>query len=352
MTRLIDNRMYLVRNIDALKSEDVESHIVEYEVITDAHIVGEFTYGPYYFTIWEFSDKQKGEERKLCLRIREKVFSNGERPWESASKSGFYHGGGIADELVALSSLFMRGRFKLGSMVRMDDIPRLISVKRGWIDEQLVKGESNLGEMPQWLKLVEGLNPDHHQKFILAVRLYHQALILIEEQPDMAYLNLVSAIETLCQESSIGEVTLADFDPQLSELVGSIENEDLRSRIEQAILGRERFIRRRFVSFICDHIEEDFWTGERPKYGIITPEQLPDLLKRIYDQRSRTLHTGEAFPPSVFSPPVMGAEIDFSFGIVSGGKKWDPKDFLPHPYFFEKLVNHVLKTFVKRNQLG
>jgi hypothetical protein len=345
-------RMYFIRNIEALKDKDVESQAFEFEVITDADIVGKSTYGPYHFTIWEISNKHGGEERKLCFRIRERAFSNDDQPWESAKRSGFYHGGGIADELVALASLFLRRRFKHGSIVRMNDRPILLSRSKRWIDRPLVAGQSNLAELPEWLKLVEALDSNYHQRFILAVRLYHRALLLIEEQPDIAYLNLVSAIEVLCHDADIGEVTLSDLDLKIAKLVGSVENKDLRNNIEQTILKREQFIRRRFVTFILNHIEDDFWTGEeRPKQGRIKPEELPDLLKRIYDQRSRTLHDGEPFPPSVFAPPLMGAEIDFSLGMTVGEKKWEPKDFIPHPYFFERLVNHVLKTFLKRNQL-
>jgi len=50
-------KMHFIRNMEALNNVDVKSHVTEYEVITDAHIVGEFLYGPYYFTIWEFSNK-------------------------------------------------------------------------------------------------------------------------------------------------------------------------------------------------------------------------------------------------------------------------------------------------------
>lgn len=347
-----DKTMYFIRNIKALKNEDVESHIAEYEVIADADIIGEFTYGPYYFTIWEISDKQEGEERKLCLRIQisDIAFSADDQPWKSAKRSGFYHGGGIPAELVALASLFLRRRLKPGPIVRMDDSPRLLPKSQGWIDKPLIAGQSNLAKLPEWLKLVEGLDSKYHQRFILAVRLYHQALLLIEAQPDMAYLNLVSAIETLCHDYDV-EKTITDLDHQLAELIGSIENGDIRSKIEQKILKRERFIKSRFVAFILDYIEENFCAEKkRPKHGQIKLVDLPDYLERIYDQRSRTLHTGEPLPPSIFSPPMMGAEIDFSRGIIIGEKRWEPSDFIPYPHFFERLVNHVLKSFLKRNQ--
>ncbi|HHT9123170.1 MAG TPA: hypothetical protein ACFYEF_09920 [Candidatus Wunengus sp. YC63] len=343
-------KMHFIRNMEALNNADVKSHVTEYEVIADAHIVGEFSYGPYHFTIWEFSNKQAGETRKLCLRIREKAFSADDELWESAKRTGFYHGGGIADELVALASLFLRRRFQIGSIVRWDDKPQLVSIEK-WIDRPIVDGQSNLGEIPSFLKLVEGLDSKYHQKFILSVRLYHRALLLIEEQPDLAYLNLVSAIETLCQDHPIEKVTLIDLDSDLSQLIEAIEDRELRSKIERSILKRERFIGRRFIVFILDHIENDFWIKDkRPEHGQIKPEQLPDLLKRIYNQRSRTLHLGEPFPPSIFQSPSVGAEIDFFLSMSVGGKKWEQKDFIPHVHFFEKLVNNVLKVFLQKNQ--
>lgn len=346
-----DKRMQFIRNIEVLTNKNIETHVTEYEVITDAHIVGEFTYGPYYFTVWEIGIKQEGEKRKLCLRIRERALSKDYQPSETATRSAYYHGGGIADELLALASLSLRRKFQLGPIVRMNDIPRILSLRKDWIDRSLVTGRSNLEELLELLKLVEGLNSDYHQRFILAVRLYHRALLLIEEQPDLAYLNLISAIETLCQDHDIGKITISDLDQEIAELMDSMENKDLRNKIEQAILKRERFIGRRFVAFIIDHTDEDFWTKEkRPEHGRIEPKDLANLLKRIYERRSRTLHTGEPFPASIFSPPIMGAEIDFSLNVIKGEKKWEPKDFIPHPYFFERLVNHVLKTFLEKNQ--
>ncbi len=346
-----DKRMYFIRNLEALKNVSADSDVVEYEVITDAHIVGEFTYGPYYFTIWEFSDKPPGQDRKLCLRIREKSASPNDEPWKTATTSGFYHGGGIADELLALAALFFRRRFKLGPIVRMGDNPCLLPVRRGWIDQALIAGGSNLGELLEALKLAEALDDSYHQRFILAVRLYHRAVQVIEEQPDMAYLNLVSAIEVLCQEVDVGEITLSDIDGELAACIDSVADADLRGKITDRIIKRERFIRRRFVKFILDNLEESFWTrSERPQHGRVDSEQLPALLNRIYDQRSRTLHNGEPFPASILSPPLQGAEIDVALGVIVGEKKWEPGDFIPYPHFFERLVNHVLRTFLKKNQ--
>jgi hypothetical protein len=295
---LNDERMYFIRNIKALEeNESFKTHVTEYEVTSDADIVGELIYGPYLFTIWERGFKNEGEERKLCLRIREVDFQY----WDSAKSAGFYHGGGISDEIVALASLFLRRRFKLGPVVREDDEPIIYGKVKDLIDKPLITWQSNLGELSKWLESVENLDSNYHQRFILAVKLYHRALLMIEEHPDMAYLNLISAIEVLCKEVDIGEVKLADLENEkLAELINCIENEKLRKTIEQTILKREQFIGRRFVAFILDYSEKDFWTTERPEYGAIKRDDLPEILKRIYDQRSNTLHNEDPFPPTVF----------------------------------------------------
>jgi len=171
-----------------------------------------------------------------------------------------------------------------------------------WIDRPIVDGQSNLGEIPSFLKLVEGLDSKYHQKFILSVRLYHRALLLIEEQPDLAYLNLVSAIETLCQDHPIEKVTLIDLDSDLSQLIEAIEDRELRSKIERSILKRERFIGRRFIAFILDHIENDFWIKDkRPEHGQIKPEQLPELLKEFIIKDQEHYIWENLFPPRFFN---------------------------------------------------
>jgi hypothetical protein len=164
-------------------------------------------------------------------------------------------------------------------------------------------------------------------------------------------LNLVSSIETLCQNYKVDEVPLSEVNSKLAKLIESIDNVDLSKEIELTILGRERFIKRRFIAFILNYTEEDFWTiEEEQNNGKIKRKDLTKLLGQIYDQRSRTLHHGEPFPPYIFLPPIEDEEINFFGGIVSGERKWEPKDFIPHPHFFERLVNHVIKTYIKKNQ--
>lgn len=337
--------------MEDVKDDKAEVITYEYEVISDAKIIGELEYGPYKFSMWEFSNKKEGEERKLCLAIKSKMFDSEAYDINYAKRKGFYHGGGIADEIVSISSLVFRRRLKLGSVTRIDNRPSLYIKGNDFLDRQLITGESNLASLFEWFKLVEGLNQKYDLRFILAVRMYHKSILLIEDEPDLAYLNLITAIEILCQDTDIGEVTLHDLDKGLANLVDNLEG-NIKNQIASRILKREKFIKRRFVKFILDYLEDSFWNEvERPALGKIETEDLHEYLERVYDQRSRTLHSGEPFPPFLFRAPMHGAEIEFSFGIILGEKKWEREDFIPYPHFFERLVNHVLKNFLKRNQV-
>jgi hypothetical protein len=345
---LEEGEMYLIRNIRDLKEKNIETVTVEYEVIADSHITGDLEFGPYYFTIWEYLPKKEGEPRKLCLRIKSKAQLYYVPGISESKKEPYYHGGSLADEFVVLASLFLRRRLTLSAKVRVNDKPEIIPTRivPGWIDRQLIE-PANLRDLEPYFKKLENFDPRCHQRFILAVKFYHQAIEIIEEHPILAYLNLVSAIEVLCQDFDIGVVTLREIDEKLAELIDKVEDGCLRGELEAHILKKEKFIRRRFASFILSYLEDSFWDEPRPERGLIGPATLPTLLKRIYDQRSKTLHSGDPFPPVIISSDY---ELCPACSVSHIGRVWKPSEYIPTVHFFEKLVNHVLKNYISRNQ--
>lgn len=348
------HEMYFVRNIKWLQDESAPSETWEYEVTTNAEVIGEMSYGPYYFSVWELGfGKREGDERRLCLRVEHRMTVGDDTPMIDPSREGFYHGGGVPDELIALSSLFLRRRLSLGPVVRMDNLPRMYDHRfssRSWVDQSVIAGQSNLAELQEWFPLVEQLRSDLHQRFILASKLYQQSLAVIETNSEMSYLNLISAIEVLSGDHDIGEVTLEDRDKKLAELVDSVADVKLRQAIALQILKSERFIQRRFVMFTMDHIDDEFFTDpNRPTLGRVERENLPHLLKRIYQYRSNALHGGEPFPSFVLRAPIQGEEMPFGLNITQGERVWDSKDYIPLLHFFERLVRYVLLNYLKRN---
>lgn len=344
-----DTRMLFVRNKEMI-DQNAPSIIrtSEYMVVVDSHIVGMLDFGPYHFTIWEFGLKKPGEERWLCLRVQEADNPERARTWQTATDSGFYHGGGIASEIVVLTSLFLRRRMRLGPIVGMDDHPQMLSSSALSTPHYLSKGRANLGELSDDFRLVERLIPSRHEPFILAVKLYNQALQLLDSNPELAYLNLVSAVEVIAQKHQIERPSLEELDPRLAAVVGAIPDDELRKKLEDSIWARERLISRKFCAFIESHVETSFWEDEtRPEMGRIKSDYLPALLRKVYSQRSRTLHTGEPFFPGITS---TNEELPMGLAMIVGERKWEREDFIPTVSFFERLTNHVLKSFLKRNQ--
>jgi hypothetical protein len=344
--------MWILDNIEA-RQEGGETATTEYAVMADHHFVGGWSWKGYHLRIWELAlhRVRKGEERRLNLRLEYDPDLMQERQ-RDATPDAYYHGGGLAEEIVSLASLFLRARLFVGPQVRDDDEPRWIEGGHsGFVDPGLVRDRTDLGALEDWFPLVEGLRDEVRLRFMLAVRLYHQAIGMVESDPDLAYLTLVSAVEVLAEDHPIGEVSLADLDEGLDDAVGRVDQPEVREEIRERILNRQYFTRRRFRQFLLDHIDPSFWEDPgRPDVGRIEEDQLPELLNRIYDQRSKTLHSGEPFPPNIHSPPIQGAELDPSLGMMVAGRRWEPEEYVPNPHFFERLVNHCLKEYLKRHQ--
>lgn len=342
--------MYLFRN-STIEDKSSRIEVREYSVTADADIIGEVSYGPFYFTIWELDHlSQPGQERALCLRVSYPLPEVPESYWDAASFSGYYHGGGMADEVVILSSLFLRRRLRVDKVVRLGDSPRMFAerLRSRPIDPEILEGPTNLDTLTTWFELLEKLPSGLHQRFILSAKFYQQALQRADEDPTTAYLHLVSAIEVLSGDFDIGEMALAESDPSLDRLVKRINDEELRRDIEKAIIGNQRFIGRRFKKFILHYIDEDFWrepTSERLR--TISQAEIEKLLGRIYRQRSRTLHAGEPFPPSVNYAPHKGEEMPLGLGEMSGDRRWESSGAVPLLHFFERLTRHVLLNYLR-----
>jgi hypothetical protein len=359
----MEHSMYFFRNIETINKYNPNERIIrEFEVTTDADIRGGFIFGPYSFKLWEFNPKKEGEERKLILKIEEHeryILADSENSLykdtlSNPSDKAYYPGGDIVDEIIFLSSLFLRRRFKKGSLLRINNQPHLTSSAYNRIlDKHLITGTSNLSNLESYFNLLEKLNKKYNQKYILSAKLYHQALLIIENEPDLAYLSLISSIEVLSNDYKI-DTNFSDIEnPKLKKAVEKIEDEDVRKEVETAILERENLITKKFIEFIYDYTEESFWKYEnRPKLGKVEKDNSKEYLKRIYRQRSETLHSGKLFPPNIFDPPSLGAEIDFSISTTVGERKWPSEKYIPNIHFFERLVQHVLINFLKKNQIN
>lgn len=184
-------------------------HTAEYPLYTDAQIIGEATYGPY--TFLNTIGMPAGNVRAaLVLRYDwHWIFPH---PDWSRTDAERYHGGSPADEVAGLASLCLGARFKAGDSTRVfrpgDDpkgrptallsrpIPLLVlSNFYGRVLPRVAEGQRSL-ELLAPLAMLPDLDELAALTLIRCARIYQDALWIAESQPQLAWLLLVSALET------------------------------------------------------------------------------------------------------------------------------------------------------------
>jgi hypothetical protein len=173
-------------------------------------------------------------------------------------------------------------------------------------------------------------------------------LSLLETKPDVSYLLLVPCIEVFVGRLNRRK-TREELGPEVVAALDACANNDAARFLEARLLELDRGIAKSFVEFIVEHTTDDFWSASQAAShsGQIQRDELERLLKRIYTQRSKTLHEGQPFPPNIVSPDGV-QEIDRREGFAIGEKRWTKADFIPYVGFFERLVHHVVVEFLRR----
>jgi len=314
---------------------DTQRFQVDYAVVTDVQLRGS--------CILE----------ACCLRVNEA--DKGSRPQLTIRYRYQFHPAGVADQFAALASLFAGRRFEWENAA--DAVARRAATGQDVtasnpVDPYLYGGTVDLDELSSWYKRLLGLTPDAQWHVQFGAYMYQLAVLTIEARPDVAFLNLVSAIEAVSGAYRLSpKPTLPDVDGKLAKLVSEVDSQDLKRRLTAAILGRERFLRRRFVAFVCDHVNHDeLWPLVEPQnFGGQARKLLRRLVENIYDERSLVLHEGRPFPNSIrwpyCHPPCNHGDPSVERAVAAF---WSRRGTVPPVAFLERLVHHVLRQYVLR----
>jgi hypothetical protein len=162
-------------------------------------------------------------------------------------------------------------------------------------------------------KLLE-LDGSTADAIVLSLRLYHAALEIMYQSTDVAYLLLVSAIET----------------------AASVE-------------FKKENKRPRFVKFISKYLPESFWE-EKDDFYVMSNEwnryskaDLEGRLRDIYDRRSAMLHNGVAFPANIELGLRSEVHPEATAELFESRKRWFKIPSIP---WFERVVNSCLSEFL------
>jgi hypothetical protein len=237
-----------------------------------------------------------------------------------------FHGGWITDELAAIASLRLGVRIKAGSVVRtfgghcddelgcpsaaMDAIPELRYKHGKPVLPSVVKSVSI--ERLHGIDELHVLSPVQFVALIRAARQYQEALWVAETEPELAWLMLVSAIETAANEWAIKASNLENLKSAKSELCDSILSQGSEQLLEEIsdVFGPTLQSTNKFLKFCLEFMpeapeERPVETSKRVKWS---KTQLRGVLNKLYEFRSTALHAGVPFPTPLCRPPVLTAE--------------------------------------------
>src|SRR5882724_1789018 len=191
----------------------------ELQLYSDAHLTDEVVTGAGPYSFYNAVPRSLGTFRHvLTLRVEMHVADS--TPDFSRTDTTRYHGGGLADEISSLAGLLLGVRLRAGDMSRefLGDDPRgrpwadttipvlplprlhLPGLFGGWI---VPRAHDSMNIRQALLPLFETyhlLRREHAVALVRAARLYQNAMWVVESEPELAWLLLVSAVEVVAVE--------------------------------------------------------------------------------------------------------------------------------------------------------
>jgi len=347
--------------------------ITEYPLFTDAHITGELKEGlePYCFINMIATNHNPGDvQESIILRIG--WYINDNRTFDVKTEASKYHGGGLTDEIAALVSLKLGIRLKAGDETRIFDgyskdplgtprasitqPPKLMLRKNQLILPSVFK-KVNLSELAE-LQSLKNIHEDQYVALIRAARLYQDALWVVESEPALAWIMLISAIEVAANQQSLEDATpeekLKELKPELAKLLTEAGGNKLLSEVANQItssLGATN----KFIKF-CQKFMPDPPAERPPEWAQVrwSKKNLRKILNKLYEYRSNALHGGTPFPEPMCRPPEnISKEHCFtergSTGLATHilGGSWESKDIPINLNTFNYMVNGILNKWWK-----
>lgn len=368
---------YSHRNWRAHHAGDQPGKTYEWPLFSDAWFTGELRdLGPY--SVLNAVALARQGHARAALVLRGKLCAN-ERTDENHRDA--YHGGHPPDEIAALLSLCTGARLKAGGWTRRftadgDPLgdPMGFGGHMEWVlSERHVLLPRTVRTMQNPVTLGEGdcadrlrtfaeLDPTMASVLVKSARLYQDALWLGESEPHLAWLFLVSAVETAADHWRHDERTpvehLTEVKPKLVEILRASGGDKLVAEVAIE-LANITGATRKFTEFILR-----FDPGPPPGGRLIPVDwsKLKKAVQRVYDWRSKALHGGTPFPAPMCDAPIIqgsgpiryegastGAIAERPFGHAAGTSDalWDNEETPMLLHVFEHITRGALLRWWK-----
>ena len=285
-----------------------------------------------------------------------------------------YHGGTLFDEIAALTSLFLEVRVRAGGLERewkpgSDPMGRPI----GWDHKPepvlhmrsnrpvlpVACGNPDLGELKK-LNQILALNFPQSIALVRAARFYQDALWLAESEPNLAWLMLVSAIESVacCWDTANADNVskLKVGDPKLHALLAGQNDEKFLADVAR-ILAPTMKATKKFIDFGLQFLPKP--PEQRPEQFLQiewTAVNWEKILRKVYGYRSKALHAGVPFPSPMGAPPFQhGSRIPAEIGSIGLaahhlGGSWNAADLPVNLNLFTMVTRRMILAWLESLQ--
>lgn len=341
----------------------------EFPLFTDAHITGmiQQEYGPYQLLNPITPPETPLTVPRIILRLKYHLRHDLDGESMKKTDTSRYHGGSISDEVAALVSLSLGIRLKAGSETRMfsstdaegrplftkaDQNPVLIQTRRGSTLPS-AKGTKKL-EVSHLIAGLPKLSARDAVALVRAARLYQDGLWMAESEPEIAWLLLVSAIETAAgrwrrtKESNVERLWASK--QELAELLQSEGGDELVHKVAD-LLAHQLGATKKFRDFVLEFLPGPP-VQRPPEYGQHSwnRKSIRRSMNKIYEWRSRALHGGIPFPSPMCTPPQLQEtpeEVPLALASYTLGGTWVREDTPMLLHTFEYIVRGTLHNWME-----
>lgn len=182
---------------------------------------------------------------------------------------------------------------------------------------------------------------------VRAARMYQDALWIVESEPSLAWVMLVSAVETAAHHWRSTEDTplerLKDAKPELFAILEHTGIKDLPEQVAECIVDSIGATRK-FIDFIGKFLPGP--PSRRPDSArhCWDTAALRRTMRIIYGYRSDALHSGRPFPAPMCEPPRLEVpeEVPLGLAALRNDSIWFRKDTPLMLHVFEYIVRHSL----------
>ena len=278
----------------------------------------------------------------------------------------------FGSDITSLLSLFFRKKFSFVGLSRLDDIRYNPYKKRKYIVDPAL---TNIGSKKTDNLSVDYSSPikinefktffdkviEYHSKakfeiFLQSVRRYNYSLQIIDTEPELAFISLISAIEVLSNRQKI-KLSFSDLGSSwqnIGKLIDkNIDDEAVRNDVKNNIIRNQHSIHKEFKHFVLKYLPEEFLEQSDSEIVNLKADKndIEKYLKAIYDQRSKTLHKGIPFPHTSWNLhekcDIPQFRPGFELGKPITKKRIKELEYLPTLMFIERMVNSVPKNYFK-----